>query len=142
MSYFDSAYVAKYYLDEPESDAVRALAESLGRVCCSDFGRLEVNSVFHRKWRESAYGEPAYKEICAQFDDDCAAGLWTWLPINSNLIDAVSKSIRQLPKATFLRSADALHVVSARENGLNVIYSNDRQLLAASKYLGVKAKRV
>ena len=142
MSYFDSAYIAKFYLDEPDSDAVRALAVSLGRVCCSGFGRVEVNSVFHRKWREGAYGESACKEICAQFDDDCAAGLWTWLPISENLIDEVSKSVRQLPRTTFLRSADALHIVSARENGLNIIYSNDRQFLAAAKYLGVKAKSV
>jgi uncharacterized protein len=140
VSYFDSAYIAKYYLDEPESDAVRTLAESLGRVCCSIFGRLEVSSVFHRKWREGAYGESAYKEVCAQFEDDCVAGLWTWLPISPNLIEAVSKSIQQLPKTTFLRSADALHIVSARENGLKEIYSNDRQLLAAAKYFDVKAK--
>ena len=32
MSYFDSSYIAKFYLDEPESDAVRRLAESLGQV--------------------------------------------------------------------------------------------------------------
>jgi predicted nucleic acid-binding protein len=142
VSYFDSAYIAKYYLEEPESDAVRRLAENLGRVCCSVFGRLEVGSVFHRKWREGAYGESAYKEICAQFDDDCAAGLWTWLPISPNLIEVVNKSIQQLPKATFLRSADALHIVSSRENGLKEIYSNDRQLLAAAKYLNVKGRSV
>lgn len=142
MSYFDSAYVAKFYLDEPESEAVRALAENLGRVCCSVFGQIEVSSVFHRKWREGAFSESAYKEVCAQFDDDCAAGLWTWLPISPNLIDVVNKSIRQLPKTTFLRSADALHIVCARENGLNAIYSNDRQLLAAAKLLHVKPKQV
>jgi uncharacterized protein len=142
VSYFDSAYVAKYYLDEPESDAVRALAENLGRVCCSVFGRLEVSSVFHRKWREGAYSESAYKEICAQFDDDCVAGLWTWLPISPNLIEVVSKSIERLPKSIFLRSADVLHIVSARENGLKEIYSNDRQLLAASKLLHVRPKHV
>ena len=32
MSYWDAAYVAKFYLDEPESDRVRALAEAEGEA--------------------------------------------------------------------------------------------------------------
>jgi uncharacterized protein len=142
MSYFDSAYIAKFYLDEPDSDAVRALAESLGGVCCSTFGQLEVASVFHRKWREGIFSDAAYKELTAQFDDDCAAGLWTWLPVSPALIDAACKAMPKLPKTTFLRSADLLHIVSAREHGLKIIYSNDRHLRSAAKFLHVKAKSV
>jgi hypothetical protein len=114
VSYFDSAFVAKFHLDEPEGDAVRALAESLGRVCRNVLGRLEVPSVFHRKWREGAFGDAAYRELSAQFDDDCVAGLWTWLPISPALIEAASKAIQRLPKTTFLRSADALHITDER----------------------------
>jgi uncharacterized protein len=142
VSYFDSAYIAKFYLDEPESDAVRALAERLGRVCCNVLGRLEVASVFHRKWREAVFSDAAYKELSAQFDEDCSAGIWTWLPISPGLIDAACKVIQRLPKSTFVRSADALHIVSAREHGLKEIYSNDRHLLAAAKHLNVKAMSV
>jgi predicted nucleic acid-binding protein len=142
VSYFDSAYIAKFYLDEPESDVVRALAESLGRVCCNTLGRLEVTSIFHRKWREGAFGDSAFKELSAQFDDDCVAGLWTWLPISPALIEVASKAISKLPKTTFLRSADLLHIVSAREHGIKEIYSNDRHLLSAAKHFGVKGKNV
>jgi uncharacterized protein len=142
VSYFDSAFIAKFYLDEPESDAVRALAQSLGRVCCNVLGRLEVASVFHRKRREAVFGDAAYKELNAQFDDDCAAGVWTWLPISAALIEVASKEIQRLPKTALLRSADALHIVSAREHGLETIYSNDRHLLAAAKHLNVKASGV
>jgi predicted nucleic acid-binding protein len=139
VSYFDSAFIAKFYLDEYESDAVRALAERLGRVCCSVLGRLEVAGVFHRKWREGAFGEAAYKEVCAQFDDDCAADLWTWLPLSPALIEAAGKILQRLPKTVFLRSADALHLISAREHGFPEIYSNDRHLRAAAKHFNVKA---
>lgn len=142
MSYFDSAFVAKFYLDEPESDAVRTLAERLGRVCCNVLGRLEVASVFHRKWREGAFGDAAYKELNAQFKDDCAANLWTWLPISPSLIEVASKTIEQLPKTVFLRSADALHVVCALQHGLKELYSNDRHLLTAAKHLNVRALSV
>ncbi len=35
MIYFDAAFVAKFYLDEPESDAVRALAFKASEVASS-----------------------------------------------------------------------------------------------------------
>jgi predicted nucleic acid-binding protein len=132
VSYFDSAFIAKFYLDEPQSDAVRKLAEHLGRVHCAVFGRLEVAAVFHRKWREGEFSERAFREVSDQFTDDCAAGLWTWLPVTDDLIAAAAAAIRTLPKAVFLRSADALHLVCAREHGFGEIYTNDRQMLGAA----------
>ncbi|HTE15022.1 MAG TPA: type II toxin-antitoxin system VapC family toxin, partial [Burkholderiales bacterium] len=98
MSYFDSAYIAKFYVDEPESDAVRQLAESLGRVHCSAFGRIEVTSVFHRKWREGAFTEREFREVSAQFADDCAAGLWSWLSVTDSLIESTAEAVRSLGK--------------------------------------------
>ena len=75
MSYFDSSYIAKFYLDEPESEAVRRLAESLGQVRCAVIGQIEVAAVFHRKFREGAFDAGAFREVMAQFDDDCGQGL-------------------------------------------------------------------
>lgn len=132
MSYFDSAFIAKFYLDEPQSDAVRKLAEDLGRVHCAVFGRLEVAAVFHRKWREGEFSERAFREVSDQFADDCAAGLWTWLPLTDELIAGAAAAIRTLPKEVFLRSADALHLVCAREHGFGEIYTNDRHMRGAA----------
>ncbi len=132
MSYFDSAFIAKFYLDESDSDAVRKLAERLGRVHCSVIGRLEVAAVFHRKWREDAFSERAFREVSDQFTDDCAAGLWTWLPVTDDLMGVAAAAVRTLPKAVFLRSADVLHLVCAREHGFEEIYTNDRQMLGAA----------
>ncbi len=138
MSYFDSAFIAKFYVDEPESDAIRELSESLGEVHCVLLGRLEVASVFHRKWREGAFADAAFREVSDQFDDDCAAGLWQWLPITSALVEAATRAIRSLPKKVFLRSADALHLTCAREHGFGEIYSNDRHVLDAAKHFKLK----
>ncbi len=139
MSYFDSAYIAKFYVDEPESNAVRQLAESLGRVHCSAFGRIEVTSVFHRKWREGAFTEREYSEVSAQFADDCAAGLWHWLSVTDSLIETTAESVRSLNKRITIRSADALHLVCAREHGLPRVYTNDRHMLLAASAFGVEA---
>jgi len=138
VSYFDSAYIAKFYVDEPESDAVRQLAESLGRVHCSAFGRIEVTSVFHRKWREGAFTEREFREVSAQFADDCAAGLWSWLSVTDSLIESTAEAVRSLGKPITIRSADALHLISAREHGLRRVYTNDRHMLLAAPTFGVE----
>ena len=142
MSYFDSAYIAKFYVDEPDSDAVRQLAQSLGRVHCSAFGRIEVTSVFHRKWREGAFSVREYREITAQFVDDCNAGLWTWLSVTDSLIVNVAEAVRSLGKTIVIRTVDALHLVCAREHGLQRVYTNDRHMLLAATAFGVEAKAV
>lgn len=103
-------------------------------------GRLEVASAFHRKWREGAFSDVAFREISDQFADDCAAGLWQWLPASAALVEAAGAAVRRLPKTVFLRSADALHLTCAREHGFDEIYSNDRQVLAAAPHFKLKGR--
>jgi predicted nucleic acid-binding protein len=142
VSYFDSSYIAKFYLDEPESDAVRALAESLGRVGCVAIGQVEVAAVFHRKLREAAFDAGAFREVMSQFEDDCRQGLWTWLPVTAALTTTAAAAFTRLPRSVFLRAADALHLVCAREHGLPEIYTNDRHMAAAARHFHVKPMTV
>jgi predicted nucleic acid-binding protein len=139
VSYFDSAYIAKFYLDEPESEAVRRLAESLGQVRCAQIGHVEVAAVFHRKFREGAFDAGAFREVMAQFDDDCGQGLWTWLPLTSTLVQRAAVAFTHLPRPVFLRAADALHLTCAQEHGLRAIYTNDRHMSAAARHFRLKA---
>jgi predicted nucleic acid-binding protein len=140
MIYFDSAYIAKFYLAEPESERVRMAAEIEGSVACSMLGRVEICAVFHRKLREKAFDAKAFRAIMAQFDADLEASLWTWLPLSEGVIDVVAKRFQRLPATTFLRSADALHLATAAENGFHEIFSNDRHLLAAASHFGLRAR--
>jgi hypothetical protein len=139
VSYFDSAYIAKFYLDEPESEAVRRLAESLGQVRCALIGRVEVSAVFHRKFREGAFEVRALKEILAQFDDDCGQGLWTWLPFTRSIAAVAATAFGNLPPSVFLRAADAVHLSCAREHGLGEIYTSDRHMSAAARHFRLRA---
>ena len=142
MSYFDSSYIAKFYLDEPESEAVRRLAESLGHVRCAVIGQIEVAAVFHRKFRESAFDARAFREVLAQFDDDCGQGLWTWLPVTSALAARTAAAFVRLPRPLFLRAVDALHLTCAREHGVAEIYTSDRHMSAAAQHFRLKPMTV
>ena len=141
MSYFDSAYIAKFYLDEPESENVRRLAEALGEVRCAQIGQVEVAAVFHRKFREGAFDAAALREVMAQFDDDWGAGLWTWLPLTRDLVQRAAAFAR-LPRQIFLRSADALHLTCAEEHGLREVYTNDRHMSSVARHFRLRARTV
>jgi len=142
VSYFDSAYIAKFYLDEPDSDAVRRIAESLGQVRCAVIGLVEVAAVFHRKLREGAFDARAFREVAAQFDDDCGQGLWTWLPVTGALAARTAAAFARLPKTLFVRAADAVHLTCAQEHGLHEVYTNDRHMAAAARHFRLKAVAV
>jgi predicted nucleic acid-binding protein len=142
VTYFDSAYIAKFYLDEPESDGVRRLAEHLGEVRCAVIGQAEVAAVFHRKLREAAFTPGMFREIVAQFTDDCENGLWTWLPVTPAIAAKTTAVFGALPRTVFLRGADALHLMSAREHGALEVYTNDRHMVAAARYFSVRARSV
>jgi predicted nucleic acid-binding protein len=139
VGYLDSGYIAKFYVDEPDSPAVRRLAESLGAVHCAALGQVEVSAALHRKRREGVFGESAFREVLAQFQGDCTNGLWTWLPMTSRILAATVAVIGDVPKSVFLRAADAIHLACARESGFTEIYTGDRHMRAAATYFRVRA---
>lgn len=140
MIYFDSAYIAKFYLTEPESGRVRTLAERQGKVCCSTIGRVETAQVFHRKLREGQATKAECAALFDQFGADCESGLWTWLPLTEELIASAVRRYRDLSPKVPMRSTDAIHLVSAQEHGLDAIYTNDDCVLAAASKFGLRGE--
>ena len=68
--------------------------------------------------------------------------LWTWLPLTEAIMSAVVASFRDIPGSVFLRTADALHLATAREHGFHEIYSNDAHILAAATFFGLVGNNV
>jgi predicted nucleic acid-binding protein len=139
MLYFDAAFIAKFYLQEPESEAVRALTEESAGVVSLVIGRLETELVFSRKLREKALTPSGHEALIAQFQIDCEDGLWSWLPVTDELVAAAQEVTRGLPSGTFVRSLDALHLTCARWHGYERIYSNDKNLMRAAPHFGLQA---
>jgi predicted nucleic acid-binding protein len=136
--YFDSCYIAKLYLMEPDSPRVRSKAEACDELACSSVGRGEVIAAFHRHFREKRLTQREFRQLAAQVDADVESGLWTSLPVTSGVVDAQARRMALLPASVFLRAADALHLACALEAGLREIYSSDRHLVAAAPHFGLR----
>ena len=139
MGYLDSGYIAKFYVDEPDSPWVRRCAEALGEVHCAALGRAEVAAALHRKRREGTFSDAVFRQVVAQFEDDCAQELWTWIPLTVSVLAATVEVIRRVPKSVFLRAADAIHLACARDSGFTEIYTGDRHMTLAAPHFRIRA---
>jgi predicted nucleic acid-binding protein len=141
MIFCDTSYAAKLYVPEAESAVVRAHLEGYaGEVCLSELARAELLGVFHRRLREGRWTTAEFSAATRQFQLDDLAGFWTWLPLNANITQATAQLYLTLPSSVFVRTADALHMVTARHHGFGEIYSFDRHQSLAAPALGLLAK--
>ena len=136
--YFDSALIAKFYVNEPGRDAIRELAKKAGIVVTSGIAVAEVSTAFHRKFREGAVDQDVFSALNGQFQHDLTKGLWRLIGPSEALLDQVRIFFSRLDKPVFLRPLDALHLITAKAEHFDRIYSNDRHLLNACAHLGLE----
>lgn len=135
--YFDTAYMAKCYLNETDAARVRALARKATSRYSSSLCIAELASVLYRHVRERSLTPTAAHAKLDTFLEDVQQGVWTLLPVSDRLLFRVEKQIRRLPAAIFLRAADAVHLVAAEDAGFTEIWTNDRHMLAAAPAFGL-----
>ena len=130
-AYFDAALVAKFYVNEPGRAAVRRLAKRAGIVATSGIAVAEVAAAFHRKLREGSIDLPLFEALQGQFHHDVTRGLWTLIEPTPVLLQQVRALFARLDRSVFLRSLDAVHLITAKAEHFDRLYSNDTHLLAA-----------
>jgi predicted nucleic acid-binding protein len=138
----DTSTLAKYYVSESESAAVRARLDREDRVAASEFARAELMAVFHRRLREGGWSRHDFQTTVRQLTKDDASGFWTWLPVDSGLLTRVARTYDTLPEDIYLRTADCIHLITALQTGLTEIYTHDRHQIRAAAALGLKAVTV
>lgn len=139
MIYFDTAFIAKCYLNEPGADRVRQFAYTATGLASCELARVEFHAVVQRHLREGALLPNEADEVLADFASDEASGVWQWLPVTSFLLSLTCARVRAIPTDTFLRTVDAIHLTCAQMHDYKEIYSNDRHLLAAAPHFGLRA---
>lgn len=141
-AYFDAAYIAKCYLNEPDSRRVQSLARSLESVASSELCIAEVSCAVHRKIREGSLSPESGLRLREYFLDHIATDVWLLIPVTSRILREVEVLTRALPNSIPLRALDAIHIASALAEGFHEIWTNDRHLVAAAAHLGLKGRQV
>jgi predicted nucleic acid-binding protein len=140
--YLDTSYIAKFYLEEPESPLVRELVGAADPIRSSLIAVAEFHAVLQRKMREGALTAKTAKELALRFSQHEKDRLWTFIPVTDNLLRKTAALIVAAPPELFLRTADAVHLMTAREIGEQEIWANDRHMLAAAPYFGLIGRSV
>lgn len=138
--YLDSAYIAKFYLNEPDSRLVRDIILRAETLVSSAWAVGEVTCAFRRHLREGGLDTSQYRELLAAFLDDVASGAWVLAPVTDRLLRKMAAQIGTLPMTTYVRAGDALHLTTALDLGEVEIWSNDRHLLAAAEHFGLTGR--
>ena len=142
MIYFDAAYIAKCYLNEPGADRVREVAYAADGLVSCELARLEFASILKRHVREGHLTRREVTAILKEFQEDEQNGVWQWLSVTSQLLEKTRAAVLKLPSTVFLRSGDALHLASAEEHGFGEVYTNDRHMLKAARHFHVTGVNV
>jgi predicted nucleic acid-binding protein len=133
----DTSTLAKFYVNERESKAVRDRLNAEDQVFICAWGRAELMAVLHRQLREKKWNREIFVTVTQQFLRDDADGLWSWTPVDSELLSLAVQTYLTIPAEVFLRTADCVHLVSAIRWGYGDFYTHDTRQRAAAAYLGL-----
>ena len=136
--YFDTTYIAKFYFNEPESPRVRAVVRRADAVYSSLWAFAEFHAVLHRRVREGGLSHGDARDLSSRFSEHIEARLWNLIPVTEALLRRTSALMLSAPHDLFLRTADAVHLTTAQELAEHEVWTNDRHMLAAAVYFGLK----
>lgn len=138
--YFDTSALAKWYLNEPRSDAVEKYIQEHGPVAISDLTVVEMRSLLARRRREKNIDATTETRVFAAFQEDVRRRFLLCHPLPGDLIEAAVNILSSLPLVP-LRTLDALHLAVAKEIGTETIVTADRVMVAGAEAMGFSAVR-
>jgi len=137
MIFCDTSTLAKYYVPETDSAAVRARLDREDQAMFSELARAEIMGVFHCRLRERKWTRNEFLAVVRQFSKDDIGGLWTWAPLDGGILQQAAQTYATLPESVFLRTADCLHLVTALHHRFAEIHTHDAHQIKAASALGL-----
>ena len=140
--YFDSAYLVKCYIEEPDSSKVLILVQSAEAVSSSAVCVAEVACALHRSVREGIITKDYANYARQAFLGDSLRGIVQLISLTEDILRAVEAITARLPSTIFLRAGNAIHLASAQYAGFAEIWTNDRHMLKAAPHFGLAGRSV
>ncbi len=139
-AYFDSAYIAKCYVNEADSSRVRTLLRNLGGAHSSSLSLPEMAATLLRHVREGSLDRAQSTKLQDDFAADLESGVWTMVPVSDAFMHRVASRLSGLPPTTYVRAGDAIHLCAASEAGFGDVWTNDRHMLGAAAAFGLRGR--
>lgn len=76
MIYFDAAWIAKCYLNEPGAERVRDVARQTDGLVSCELARIELASILKRHARERHITRREMSTVLREFEEDEGNGVW------------------------------------------------------------------
>lgn len=134
--YFDTSALAKWYLNEPYSDAVTRCIQRRGPVAISGLTIVEMRSLLARRRRGKEIDAALENRIFATFVEDIRQGFLVCYPFSAKAMEGAANLISMIPDVP-LRTMDSLHLTIAREGGAKTLATFDSVMAEAAGKIGL-----
>ncbi len=129
--YFDTSALAKWYINESQSEEVESYLRENGPVAVSDLTVVEMRCLLARRRREKDITVMLEAEIFATFQEDMRRKVLVCHPFPSELA-AGAVNLMSILGNIPVRSLDAMHLVIAKEIGADVLVTADKVMADAA----------
>ncbi len=129
--YFDTSALAKWYINECNSEEVESYLQEHGPVAVSDLTVIEMRCLLARRRREKNISVLLETEIYATFQEDMRRKFLICHPFPSDLA-AGTVNLMSILGNIPVRSLDAMHLVIAKEIGADVLVTADNVMAEAA----------
>lgn len=135
-AYLDTSILAKWYLNEENTDAATEYIQFLDRAVISSLTITEMRSLLAKRRRMRDFNEKIEQQIYATFLNDIDRGHLVVEPFVDDHFVIASHIIATLPKIP-LRTLDALHLSVVQQQHIPCLATADEIMAKAVKELGI-----
>lgn len=135
--YVDTSALAKWYLNEPQSERFEAYIIAQPDAAISRLTVVEFHCLLARRRRVGDITAALEARIGEVFASDLTGGALTVYPVEDTDFGAAVNLITGLRKQP-LRTLDAIHLAVAQRIAADCVATADRVMTAACKDLGMK----
>ncbi len=138
--YFDTSALAKWYLNEAQSEEVEAYIQAQGPVDISDLTVVEMRCLLGRRRREGHIDTNTELTVFATFQEEIRQGILISHPLFEGIAASALNLLSMLP-AVPLRTLDAFHLAIAKQIQAEALATADRIMADAAAALDIPVVR-
>lgn len=139
-AYLDTSALAKWYLNEPGSDAFVTYLQALDSAVISSLTKTEMRSLLSRRRRMGELTPAIESKLFAAMSEDIDRGWLQLEPIDDARFAEATNLISRYSEHP-LRTLDALHLAQAVHSNIQCIATADAVMANAAISMGLKVTR-